>query len=114
MSREMADKGWWTGELRGNVGVFPENFVEVAQQEEQQHKEPDRPSSKSEIVTTNQARDSITKPAVIVPAAITTKGDPVSQHKLSDTVLKADERPSSSVSAVSSFSSKKLLFPILQ
>lgn len=34
LSREVADKGWWKGELRGKVGVFPDNFVEVVQQEE--------------------------------------------------------------------------------
>lgn len=34
LSREVADKGWWRGELRGKVGVFPDNFVEVAPQEE--------------------------------------------------------------------------------
>lgn len=55
---------------------------------QQQHKKPDRPPAKSQVVTTNRARDSITKPAVIVPAASTTKGDPVLQRKLSDTVLK--------------------------
>lgn len=111
VSREVADKGWWKGELKGKVGVFPDNFVEVVQQEEQQHKKPDRPPSKSQVVTTNRARDSITKPAVIVPTASATKGDPISQRKLSDTVLKTDERPSSSVSAVPSFPSKKLSFP---
>jgi SH3 domain-containing kinase-binding protein 1 len=34
LSREVADKGWWRGELRGKVGVFPDNFVEVVQQEQ--------------------------------------------------------------------------------
>lgn len=34
LSREVADKGWWRGELRGKVGVFPDNFVEAVQQDE--------------------------------------------------------------------------------
>lgn len=34
LSREVADKGWWRGELRGKIGVFPDNFVEIVQQEE--------------------------------------------------------------------------------
>ena len=34
LSREVADKGWWKGELRGKIGVFPDNFVEIIQQEE--------------------------------------------------------------------------------
>lgn len=27
LSKELPDKGWWKGELRGKVGVFPDNFV---------------------------------------------------------------------------------------
>lgn len=27
LSRELPDKGWWKGELRGRIGVFPDNFV---------------------------------------------------------------------------------------
>lgn len=27
ISKELPDKGWWKGELRGKVGVFPDNFV---------------------------------------------------------------------------------------
>ncbi|GFG33913.1 hypothetical protein Cfor_07157, partial [Coptotermes formosanus] len=91
LSREVADQGWWRGELRGKVGVFPDNFVEVVQQEEQQHKKPDRPPVKSQLVTTNRARDSITKPAVAIPAAGTTKGKMASQHRLADRVPKAGE-----------------------
>jgi len=34
LSRELPDKGWWQGELRGKVGVFPDNFVEIIQPEE--------------------------------------------------------------------------------
>lgn len=28
-SMELPDKGWWKGELRGKVGVFPDNFVKL-------------------------------------------------------------------------------------
>ncbi|XP_052869844.1 SH3 domain-containing kinase-binding protein 1-like [Anopheles cruzii] len=27
LTKELPDKGWWKGELRGRVGVFPDNFV---------------------------------------------------------------------------------------
>lgn len=27
LSRELPDKGWLKGELRGKIGVFPDNFV---------------------------------------------------------------------------------------
>lgn len=33
LSREEPDQGWWRGELRGKVGVFPDNFVEIVQPE---------------------------------------------------------------------------------
>ncbi|EDV90590.1 GH14216 [Drosophila grimshawi] len=29
VSMELPDKGWWKGELRGKVGVFPDNFVKL-------------------------------------------------------------------------------------
>ncbi|XP_063238105.1 SH3 domain-containing kinase-binding protein 1-like [Bacillus rossius redtenbacheri] len=65
LSRDVPDQGWWKGELRGKVGLFPDNFVEVVQQDEAP-KKPERPPSKSPLATTNRARDSITKP--LVPA----------------------------------------------
>ncbi|XP_012521470.1 SH3 domain-containing kinase-binding protein 1 isoform X2 [Monomorium pharaonis] len=29
LSKDAPDKGWWKGELKGQVGLFPDNFVEV-------------------------------------------------------------------------------------
>lgn len=29
LDKEIEDAGWWKGELRGNIGVFPDNFVEI-------------------------------------------------------------------------------------
>ncbi|KAH8293585.1 hypothetical protein KR054_001821, partial [Drosophila jambulina] len=29
ISTELPDKGWWRGEIRGKVGVFPDNFVNM-------------------------------------------------------------------------------------
>lgn len=29
IDKEIEDAGWWKGELRGNIGVFPDNFVEI-------------------------------------------------------------------------------------
>ncbi|XP_049788687.1 CD2-associated protein isoform X1 [Schistocerca nitens] len=66
LSREVQDKGWWKGELRGQIGVFPDNFVEVIQQEEQPRKS-ERPPAKTQT-TTNRVRDSITKP--VIPSGI--------------------------------------------
>lgn len=28
LSRENQDAGWWKGELRGKIGMFPDNFVQ--------------------------------------------------------------------------------------
>ncbi|XP_069680534.1 SH3 domain-containing kinase-binding protein 1 isoform X2 [Periplaneta americana] len=111
LSRDVADKGWWRGELKGKVGVFPDNFVEVIQQEEQQQKKPDRPPVKSQTATTNRVRDSITKPAVTVPPSALPKGETTIQRKLSETSLKTDERPSSAGSVVPPLPGKKPSLP---
>lgn len=29
LSKELPDKGWWRGELKGKIGVFPDNFVQI-------------------------------------------------------------------------------------
>lgn len=29
LQKKLEDAGWWKGELRGRVGVFPDNFVEL-------------------------------------------------------------------------------------
>lgn len=33
LEKELEDSGWWKGEMNGKVGVFPDNFVEIQQQE---------------------------------------------------------------------------------
>lgn len=29
INKDLPDKGWWKGELKGKVGVFPDNFVQI-------------------------------------------------------------------------------------
>jgi len=29
VEKKLEDVGWWKGELRGKIGVFPDNFVEL-------------------------------------------------------------------------------------
>lgn len=33
LCKSLDDSGWWKGELNGNVGVFPDNFVELLPEE---------------------------------------------------------------------------------
>lgn len=33
INKDLPDKGWWKGELRGRIGVFPDNFVELLTQD---------------------------------------------------------------------------------
>lgn len=40
LSKELPDMGWWKGELKGRVGVFPDNFVSVLPPEVSPVKEP--------------------------------------------------------------------------
>lgn len=46
ITKEVEDKGWWKGELRGKIGLFPDNFVEVITpvDEAMVQKKPDRPT----------------------------------------------------------------------
>lgn len=46
LSRELPDKGWLKGELKGKIGVFPDNFVELVSPEgitQLTHKTPETP-----------------------------------------------------------------------
>lgn len=36
ISKDAPDKGWWKGELKGHVGLFPDNFVEMIKNESQE------------------------------------------------------------------------------
>jgi len=29
LNQNLVDEGWWKGELNGNVGIFPDNFVKL-------------------------------------------------------------------------------------
>ncbi|XP_046617175.1 SH3 domain-containing kinase-binding protein 1-like isoform X2 [Neodiprion virginianus] len=52
LSKDAPDKGWWKGELRGRIGLFPDNFVEVLGPKGEQHEQHDQPlytSGKSSI-----------------------------------------------------------------
>ncbi|XP_055546870.1 SH3 domain-containing kinase-binding protein 1 isoform X2 [Wyeomyia smithii] len=55
LSKDLLDKGWWKGELRGKVGVFPDNFVvalppEVSPIKELYHGKPERPPPAGKIL----------------------------------------------------------------
>nr|CAD7432298.1 unnamed protein product [Timema monikensis] len=103
LSREVQDVGWWKGELRGKVGVFPDNFVEVIQHEEGP-KKPDRPPSKSPLVTTNRTRDSITKPSLL-------KGD-IGEATVKKPVTEAPSKTEEKTSPAPPILGKKPSLPI--
>ncbi|GAB0092469.1 SH3 domain-containing protein [Sergentomyia squamirostris] len=54
LSKDLPDKGWWKGELRGKVGVFPDNFVSILPPDASPSKEnsskPDRPPPASKMI----------------------------------------------------------------
>jgi len=47
ISKDVEDKGWWKGELKGKIGLFPDNFVQIISPIEDistvAPKKPDRP-----------------------------------------------------------------------
>ncbi|KAK9298324.1 hypothetical protein QLX08_008326 [Tetragonisca angustula] len=49
LSTNASDKGWWIGELNGQVGLFPDNFVEVLNipPDQQDHEQKLKPPVKS-------------------------------------------------------------------
>ncbi|XP_077259880.1 uncharacterized protein LOC143896156 isoform X1 [Temnothorax americanus] len=61
-SKDALDKGWWKGELRGQVGLFPDNFVEVigikneSQEQDSQWHETSSLSAKSIIRHSHQVK----------------------------------------------------------
>ncbi|KAK9506777.1 hypothetical protein O3M35_008651 [Rhynocoris fuscipes] len=60
ITKEGQDPGWWKGELKGKIGVFPDNFVQIITSTSVEEAKPDRPSK---TITTNKMRDHITKSA---------------------------------------------------
>jgi len=84
ISRDGQDKGWWRGELNGRIGVFPDNFIHVITLDESK---PARPPAKTNIVTTNRVKDSITRP----PA---TTSQPTASRKSIELPPKPDEKTS--------------------
>ncbi|XP_055631819.1 bromodomain-containing protein DDB_G0270170 isoform X2 [Toxorhynchites rutilus septentrionalis] len=54
LTKDLPDKGWWKGELRGRIGVFPDNFVvllppEVSPVKETMLAKPERPPPGSKV-----------------------------------------------------------------
>lgn len=65
LSRDAPDKGWWKGELKGQIGLFPDNFVEVIgthvkndHQEQEQWHETNQLTTKSVAKHTHQIKKS--------------------------------------------------------
>ncbi|XP_043489817.1 SH3 domain-containing kinase-binding protein 1-like isoform X1 [Polistes fuscatus] len=63
LSRDAPDKGWWKGELRGQIGLFPDNFVEVIgvkndHQDQEQWHEASQLTSKSVAKHAHQLKKS--------------------------------------------------------
>lgn len=49
LSKDAPDKGWWVGELKGRMGLFPDNFVEIISvtTDHQDHEQRHEASTKS-------------------------------------------------------------------
>lgn len=65
VTKDVQDKGWWKGELRGHTGLFPDNFVSLITPEESpQTKKPERPppAKSTASVTPSRPSDNFTKP----------------------------------------------------
>ncbi|XP_076764214.1 uncharacterized protein LOC143431391 [Xylocopa sonorina] len=58
LSTNASDKGWWIGELNGQVGLFPDNFVEIitTPSDHQDHEQKHKTSAKSVTKHTHQLK----------------------------------------------------------
>lgn len=59
LTKELPDKGWWKGELKGRVGVFPDNFVsvlppEISPVKDSFHGKPERPPLSNKVLIGKQ------------------------------------------------------------
>ncbi|KAE8745574.1 hypothetical protein FOCC_FOCC007685 [Frankliniella occidentalis] len=64
VTKDVQDKGWWKGELRGHIGLFPDNFVVALPPEETpQAKKPERPPPAKSVtsVSSIKSTDSFSK-----------------------------------------------------
>lgn len=102
ISRDAPDKGWWKGELKGRIGLFPDNFVEVITvKNEHQHSEGllnQALTSKGSVKNQGIARKKET--------AIARKSLDVKNSRMTEGVMKKVVPPSTSTSH-SSISEKK-------
>jgi len=62
LSKELPDKGWWKGELKGKIGVFPDNFVQAiagegSPQKEHTNSTPERPPSSTKVLINNNSNN---------------------------------------------------------
>ncbi|XP_034245177.1 SH3 domain-containing kinase-binding protein 1 isoform X2 [Thrips palmi] len=61
VTKDVQDKGWWKGELRGHTGLFPDNFVVLLPPEESpQARKPERPPP-AKTTTSISTRGDISK-----------------------------------------------------
>ncbi|KAH8308382.1 hypothetical protein KR059_011333, partial [Drosophila kikkawai] len=64
ISTELPDKGWWRGEIRGKVGVFPDNFVNMlAPSEGESPPPPPRPRARTRSGMRTEAGSGVIDPA---------------------------------------------------
>lgn len=94
ISRDGQDKGWWKGELNGQIGVFPDNFVQVIPIDEAS--KPLRPPTKTTIVSSNRVKDLVTKPNLNpgTGSPPPNVAAPAIQKKTLETPPKTDEKTS--------------------
>ncbi|XP_050525595.1 SH3 domain-containing kinase-binding protein 1 [Daktulosphaira vitifoliae] len=99
LSREVEDKGWWKGELKGKIGVFPDNFVQIVNHEEVANKL-EKSSSSPRSGTTASLRKFmqsqmeksiapvVSKKPVLPPPPPTTKKPPTTKSSSTSSISK--------------------------
>lgn len=102
LSKELPDKGWWKGELRGRIGVFPDNFVTLLPSESELTSELNRDLIEFVLfLATSPAKERPERPPVGTKTIITTNS--------SSTTIKAPNTTTNHTYRKDSFGSKDSL-----
>lgn len=97
LCKEIEDKGWWKGELNNQIGVFPDNFVELIKVEEVVQKKPDRPDKPPSTVAASKISSKLEHQEKVIVEPC-----PASEKKVSKTppakppppeILRKDDKP---------------------